>query len=91
MKKCEECSKNLGLLAGYYHPSLGKKYLVCSGCFNDVSESVEKYREFLSPYNEFFTSKPEKIGIQDRLNYVLSTIKLSKNKINYFISHNFKL
>lgn len=54
MVECEECGKKLGFLEGYCHPTLGRKHLVCSGCFDIVTESVEKWREFISPYFEFF-------------------------------------
>jgi hypothetical protein len=54
MKKCVECGRNLGLIEGYRHPTMGTNYLVCSDCFDTVSESVEKYREFISPYIGFF-------------------------------------
>ena len=47
MKDCEECGKKLGVLEGYQHPTLGKKHLLCGHCFDQVSESVEKWREFV--------------------------------------------
>lgn len=47
MVKCEECSKKLGILEGYRHPIFGKKYLLCSKCFDIVSEFVEKWAEFV--------------------------------------------
>jgi len=47
MKKCYECGKELKFWEGYYHPSLGKKELVCSKCFDNVEESMDKYRNFI--------------------------------------------
>ncbi len=47
MKDCEECGKKLGIFEGYQHPTLGKKHLLCSPCFDQVSESVEKWKEFV--------------------------------------------
>lgn len=47
MKKCEECGKKLGLLEGYRHPTLGKDYSLCSPCFDQVSESVTIWRDFV--------------------------------------------
>ena len=47
MKKCEECGKELKLLKGYKHPTMGKKYPICSPCFVQVSESVARWREFV--------------------------------------------
>lgn len=47
MTECEECGKKLGIFEGYQHPTLGKKHLVCSPCFEQVEDSVTKWREFL--------------------------------------------
>ena len=47
MVECEECGKKLGILEGYQHPTLGRKHLVCSPCFEQVEESVAKWREFV--------------------------------------------
>ena len=57
MGKCVECGKNLGLLRGYRHPTYGKKNYLCRSCFDTVYESVEKYREFISPYVGFFKNE----------------------------------
>lgn len=40
MNVCVECGKQLGFLEGYSHPTLGKKSLVCSPCFDKVQQSV---------------------------------------------------
>ena len=47
MIKCEECGKTLGTFEGYRHPTMGKKYHLCSNCFDDVNESVKKWQEFV--------------------------------------------
>jgi len=47
MTECEECGKKLGIFEGYQHPTMGKKHLVCSPCFEQVEESVTKWREFV--------------------------------------------
>ena len=39
--------KKLGIFEGYQHPTLGKKHLVCGSCFEQVEESVTKWREFI--------------------------------------------
>jgi hypothetical protein len=57
MKACVECGKNLGMIEGYRHPTMGKDILLCSNCFDTVFESVEKYREFITPYVGFFNKK----------------------------------
>ena len=54
MKRCNECGKKLRVLEGYRHPVLGKDDLLCSSCFNTVSESVEQYGKFVLPYVDFF-------------------------------------
>jgi hypothetical protein len=47
MKKCEDCGKTLGILTGYSHPTMGKSHLLCSNCFDQVSASVEEWKEFV--------------------------------------------
>ena len=48
MIECEECGTKLGILEGYRHPTMGKKHLLCSPCFDQISESVAKWGEFVS-------------------------------------------
>jgi hypothetical protein len=47
MKDCEECGKKLGVFEGYRHPTMGKKHLLCSPCFDQISESVARWGEFV--------------------------------------------
>jgi hypothetical protein len=47
MTNCEKCSKKLGIIEGYIHPTLGKKHLLCSPCYDKVSESVENWSNFV--------------------------------------------
>jgi len=47
MVSCEECGKKLGIFEGYCHPTMGKKHHLCSPCFDQVSESVAKWSEFV--------------------------------------------
>jgi len=47
MRECKECNKNLGILSGYCHPIMGRDHLLCSECFDKVSESVEKWGTFV--------------------------------------------
>jgi hypothetical protein len=58
MKRCEECGKKLGILEGYQHPTLGKKLLLCNPCFDQVSDSVAKWREFI--LSNSFIQNPDK-------------------------------
>ena len=54
MNKCEECGKKLGILQAYYHPALGKKHTVCINCLDEVSDSLQKWTDFILPYANFF-------------------------------------
>jgi hypothetical protein len=47
MNVCEECGTKLGVFEGYRHPTMGKKHHLCSPCFDQVSESVARWREFV--------------------------------------------
>jgi hypothetical protein len=47
MVSCEECGKKLGIMEGYCHPTMGKKHHLCSPCYDQVSDSVAKWREFV--------------------------------------------
>ena len=47
MKDCKECGKKLGVMEGYRHPTMGKKHHLCSPCFDQVSESVAQWGEFV--------------------------------------------
>ena len=57
MKDSIECGKKLGILGGYHHPTMRKKYLLCSNCFDTVSKSVEKWGNFISSYIGYFNKK----------------------------------
>jgi len=80
MKNCEECGKNLGVLEGYQHPTLGKKYLLCSHCFDQVEESVAKWREFV--LSNSFNIKESKSKSQVNL----KKIKTSLTKIREILN-----
>ena len=58
MKKCEECGKKLRLLESYRHPTLGKHFSLCSPCFDEVSESVARWGEFVLA-NSFNTNNTQ--------------------------------
>ena len=74
MIKCEECGKNLGIFGGYQHPTFGKKHLLCSLCFDQVSESVEKWGEFVLS-NSFNVKTP-------KINSKVPQININPNFIN---------
>ena len=37
---CNECDKKLGILEGYRHPALRKRFLVCEKCYTKVVEDM---------------------------------------------------
>ena len=78
MKKCEECGKTLGIFKGYHHPTMGKTHLLCSNCYNEVNESVQKWQKFilLNSFNNG-TSK--------------NTVKLASGNLSFDFSHKKKI
>jgi hypothetical protein len=89
MKECVECQKKLGIIEGYRHPTMGQDYLLCSSCFDTVFESVEKYREFVSPYIGFFNKESSTIDdIQKIGKNITINIKKMQNKVCNLRSHN---
>ncbi|MCJ7570470.1 MAG: hypothetical protein MUO82_01125 [Candidatus Thermoplasmatota archaeon] len=84
MVQCEECDKKLGILEGYRHPALGKRFLVCGNCFVKVDESMEKWREFC--LSNSFNTESSKIHIQDEWNKSISdNLQLQKWFSNLWI------
>ena len=47
MSECNECGKTLGIFEGYRHPTMGKNHNLCSPCYDQVNESVLRWREFV--------------------------------------------
>lgn len=47
MKNCNECGKKLRFFEGYAHPIFGKKYFLCTKCFDFISRSMKFYRKCL--------------------------------------------
>jgi len=66
MVKCEECDKKLSIIEGYRHPALGKKFLVCSNCFDKVNEDMQRWNRFCLSYS--FDVESSKSNIQDAWN-----------------------
>jgi len=88
MKECVECRKNLGIIEGYRHPTMGKDHLLCSKCFDTVFESVEKYREFVSPYIGFFNKETSTIDDMQKLGgNITKNIKKMENRVSNLWSH----
>ncbi len=89
MKECMECGKTLGIIEGYRHPTMGKDYLLCSNCFDNVSASVEKWSEFISPYIGFFNKESSTIeDIQKIRGNIWKKIKKMQNSVNNLWFHN---
>ena len=76
MADCEECDKKLGILEGYSHPALGKRFLVCGKCFTKVYEDMERWRRFY--LSNSFNADSSKIDIQEAWNKNISHDPLSK-------------
>lgn len=82
MKKCEECGKTLGLSNSYRHPTMGRNHLICSQCFNQVSESLEKWRNTVLPYRNFFNNCSPNNSFQSNWKNRLTDYIKTKNTIH---------
>ena len=67
MIKCNICGKKLKFWNGYYHPILGKKVIVCSKCFDNLNESIDRYREFI--LKDFKKENKIKINNNSKIKY----------------------
>ncbi len=77
MVECMECGKKLGVLEGYGHPTMGKKHFLCSPCFDQVSNSVAKWREFVA--SNSFNGKTSYNFLESNWNKILpSCFKIQK-------------
>jgi len=47
MGNCSECGKKLRFYEGYIHPLRGKKYVVCSACFDTIMKGIVFYNTCL--------------------------------------------
>ncbi|KYK24766.1 hypothetical protein AYK25_01685 [Thermoplasmatales archaeon SM1-50] len=56
--KCVKCGKDLHLLEGHSHPTLGAKYLLCKECFLKIELSVERWGRFVL-WNTFNPESPD--------------------------------
>jgi len=79
MTDCEECGKTLGIFEGYRHPAMGGKHLTCSTCFDTVSESVDRWREFVMANS--FNKASSNTGLEFNLKKIFT--KFSKKYENY--------
>ena len=93
MAKCEECGKTLGFFGSYCHPTMGKRHFLCSSCFDQVSESVEKWKNAVLPYVDFFNNCSSNSSFQSNwknkltdLIKIKKTIKNTRVKENYMVT-----
>jgi len=70
MVNCEECDNKLGILQGYHHPALGKRFLVCGKCFNKIDADMKRWNMFC--LSESFDTESAKIDIQEAWNKNIS-------------------
>ena len=70
MVYCEECDKKLGILEGYYHPALGKRFLVCGKCYDKIEENMVRWRKFC--LSDSYNVESSKVDIQEDWNEKLS-------------------
>jgi len=70
MVDCEECDKKLGILQGYHHPALGKRFLVCGECFNKIDEDMRRWSNFC--LSDSFDIESLKINMQEAWNKNIS-------------------
>ena len=70
MVNYKECEKKLGILNGYRHPVLGKRFLVCGKCYTKVEEDIVKWSKFC--LSDSFNLESSKIDIQEEWNKNLS-------------------
>lgn len=66
MADCEECRKKLGILEGYRHPALGKRFMVCGKCFTKVDKDMARWSRFC--LSDSFNSESSIIDIQKAWN-----------------------
>jgi hypothetical protein len=81
MVECVECGKKLGIMQGYKHPTMGKKHHLCSPCFDQVSESVAKWKDFV--LGNSFNNNQSNINIEQ----VWKKIIPNSTKINDMIDN----
>jgi len=77
MTKCYECGKELKFWNSYNHPTLGRKMLVCSVCFDKIEASMKKYRDFI--LSEF--------KIPEKNEMLIQITKEIQFYISFFIIH----
>lgn len=76
MIECEECGKIMGIFEGYRHLTMGRKHSLCSNCFDQVNESVNKWREFFLQNN--FNNNMSKNNIE--MNWKNVVLQLNKRR-----------
>ncbi|PNX53567.1 MAG: hypothetical protein BV458_03830 [Thermoplasmata archaeon M9B2D] len=57
-KICYICGKKIDFLSGYYHPTLGKHFIICEDCYNIEQKSVDQWGRFIL-WNSFNPESPD--------------------------------
>jgi hypothetical protein len=77
MINCKECDKKLGILEGYLHPALGKRFLVCEKCYTKVEKDMARWSKFC--LTDSFNEESSKSYIQEQWNKnLLNDLPLQK-------------
>jgi len=79
MVECKECGKTLGIFEGYQHPTMGKNHSLCGHCFDNVNESVNKWRDFI--LNNSFNNNILKNNIKMNWKNIIPSINQRRNII----------
>lgn len=81
MVECEECGKTLGIFKAYQHPTMGKKHCLCSSCFDQVNESVNRWRDFVLE-NSFNNNTTSENNIEMNLKNIIHPFSQRRNLID---------
>jgi hypothetical protein len=85
MVACVECGKRLRFFEGHYHPTLGRKSLLCGSCFIEVEESVARWRDFVlsNSFNPETTNIAEELHKATQKKTRKSSSQVALNNLSY--------
>ena len=86
MINCENCGRKLGAFEGYRHPTLGKKHLLCSPCFEQTSENVKKWGEFV--LSNSFVVESSNNGLKLDWKKIAATFNQIQKNISLYFNYN---
>ena len=82
---CDECGKKLKIIEEYKHPILGKKNFLCSKCFDQVSENVQSWKNFILSHS-FIIESSNNITKFDWKNIAIKFTQ-ANNRYQYNFNH----